>query len=71
MIESDSEVIVPKKKKRKIPIVYRSNDSEEEKYGIEEEKIKREHSLRVTVTSSQTVNPNINEGFATKTQKMT
>ena len=67
-MSSDSEVTAQKRKKRKIPIVYRSDDSEE-KSNTEEEKRKR-HSSRMTVTPLQAVNPNTNESFATKAQKM-
>ena len=70
MVESDSKAIVQETKKRKRPTVYSSDDSEEEKSDIEEQKRKKT-SLRVAVTSFQTVNPNTNESFGTKTQTVT
>ena len=71
MVESDSKATVQETKKRKRPTVYSSDDSEEEKSDIEEQKRKKTTPLRVAVTSFQTVNPNTNESFGTKTQTVT
>lgn len=47
-----------------------SDDYEEEKFDIEEEKRKKStFAERVTVVLFQRMDPNTNESFATKTQK--
>ena len=55
-MESDSEVTVQNTKKRKISIIY----SRMRNLSLKKRREKRKHSLRVTMTSSQTMNPNIN-----------